>query len=58
MNDALAKDGAYNSLVQKRVTMLADLRNKAAHGKVSEFSEDDVRDMLAQVRSFMEKHFS
>jgi hypothetical protein len=58
MNDALAKDGAYNSLVQKRVTTLADLRNKAAHGKFSEFSEDDVKDMLAQVRSFMEKHFS
>ena len=38
MNDALAKDGAYNSLVQKRVTALADLRNKAAHGKFSEFS--------------------
>jgi len=58
MNTALAKDGAYNSLVQKRVTMLADLRNKAAHGKFSEFSEDDVKDMLAQVRSFMENHFS
>lgn len=58
MNDALAKDGAYNSLVQKKVTMLADLRNKAAHGKYSEFSEEDVKDMLAQVRSFMEKYFS
>jgi len=58
MNVALAKDGAYNSLVQKRVTMLADLRNKAAHGKFSEFNEDDVKDMLTQVRSFMETHFS
>jgi hypothetical protein len=58
MNVALAKDGAYNSLVQKRITMLADLRNKAAHGKFSEFSEDDVNNMLSQVRSFMENHFS
>jgi len=57
MNVDLAKDGAYNSLVQKRVTMLADLRNKAAHGKFSEFSEADVKDMLAQIRSFMENHF-
>jgi len=58
MNVALAKDGAYSSLVQKRITALADLRNKAAHGKWSEFSKDEVKDMLAQVRSFMEAHFS
>lgn len=58
MNVALAKDGAYSSLVQKRITALADLRNKAAHGKWSEFSKEDVKDMLAQVRLFMEQHFS
>ena len=58
MNVALAKDGAYSSLVQKRITMLADIRNKASHGKWSEISEDDVKDMLTQVRSFMEKNFS
>ena len=58
MNVALAKDGAYSSLVQKKITMLADLRNKAAHGKWTEFTKDEVKDMLAQVRSFMEAHFS
>jgi hypothetical protein len=58
MNVALAKDGAYSSLVQKRITALADLRNKAAHGKWTDFSKDDVKDMLAQIRLFMEQHFS
>ena len=32
MNAALAKSGAYNKLTQKRVTALADIRNRAAHG--------------------------
>jgi hypothetical protein len=58
MNTELAKAGVYNTLVQKRVTALADLRNKAAHGKWSEFSKDDVKNMLTQVRSFMGEYFS
>ena len=33
MNVNLAKQGVYNKLTQKRVTMLADIRNKAAHGE-------------------------
>jgi hypothetical protein len=33
MNADLAKAGAYNLLTQKQITALADLRNKAAHGK-------------------------
>jgi hypothetical protein len=40
MNADLAKQGVYNQLVQKRITMLADIRNKAAHGNWSEFSKD------------------
>jgi uncharacterized protein (UPF0332 family) len=58
MNVALAKDGAYTLLTQKKITVLADLRNKAAHGKFSEVEENDVKDMLSQVRAFMETHFS
>lgn len=33
MNADLARAGVYSKLVQKRVTALADLRNKAAHGQ-------------------------
>jgi hypothetical protein len=58
MNADLAKAQVYTVLVQKKVTALADLRNKAAHGKWTEFTEQDVREMLPQVRSFMETHFS
>jgi hypothetical protein len=58
MNAELAKSGAYNTLVQKRVTMLADIRNKAAHGQLSEFSVSDVNDMLQQVREFVTNYLT
>jgi hypothetical protein len=53
MNAELAKKGVYNTLVQKRVTWIADIRNKAAHGQWSEFSAADVENMLRQVRDFV-----
>lgn len=58
MNSELAKKGVYNTLVQKRVTALADLRNKAAHGKWSEFSSKDVQSMLQQTRDFVTDYLS
>jgi len=53
MNSDLAKAGVYSKLVQKKITTLADLRNKAAHGQWDEFDAEDVEEMLAQVRRFM-----
>lgn len=58
MNAELAKSGLYSTLIQKRVTALADIRNKAAHGKWNDFAKEDVNQMLSQVRSFMEEYFS
>jgi HEPN domain len=58
MNADLAKSGVYNVLIQKKITALADIRNKAAHGKWNEFAESDVEQMIVQVRSFMEDNFS
>ena len=58
MNVELAKAGIYNTLWQKKITALADLRNKAAHGKWTEFTEKDVEDMIRDVRRFMEDYFS
>jgi len=52
MNIELAKAGIYNALWQKKITALADLRNKAAHGKWTEFTEKDVEDMIRGVRRF------
>jgi len=58
MNSDLARAGVYSKLVQKRITTLADLRNKAAHGQWTEFSPEDVQEMLIQVRRFMSEHIS
>jgi hypothetical protein len=57
MNIALVKAGVYDTLLQKRITTLADIRNKAAHGKWDEFDEKDVEYMIDQVRLFMENCF-
>lgn len=53
MNAELAKKAVYNTLAQKRITWLADIRNKAAHAQWSEFSLQDVENMLAEVRRFV-----
>jgi hypothetical protein len=57
MNVELAKAGIYNKLWQKKITALADLRNKAAHN-LGGFTKDDVEDMIRDVRRFMEDYFS
>ena len=57
MNTELVKKNVYNGLVQKKITALADIRNKAAHGKWNEFNEADVADLIKQVNDFMADHF-
>ena len=49
MNEDLAKAGQYNSLVQKRITALAAIRNSAAHGKAADFDDKDVESMIEEV---------
>ena len=56
LNADLAKAGAYNKLIQKRITALADIRNNADHGRFDEFTKDDVADMVAWVRKFTADH--
>lgn len=58
MNAEATKKGVYSKLMQKRVTVLADIRNKAAHGEWDKFTKADVEDMLRGVRQFMETHFA
>lgn len=58
INVELARAGIYSKLVQKKITALADLRNKAAHGEWTEFTPKDVEDMIRAVRRFMEDYFS
>lgn len=56
MNADLVKAGVYNTLVQKRITALAGVRNSAAHGKPNEFTADDVADMIEYVERFATDH--
>jgi hypothetical protein len=53
MNADLAKAGAYNTMVQKQVTWLADIGNKAAHGDMAGFKDTDASDMIAQTERFV-----
>jgi hypothetical protein len=55
LNAELAKVGKYSKLDQKQVTAWLDLRNKAAHGKYSEYSDQQVALMLAGVRDFVSR---
>ena len=54
MNADLVKAGAYNVLVQKKITALAAIRNSAAHGNTTEFKFEDVSVMLAEVERLLE----
>jgi hypothetical protein len=56
MNVELCKAGAYNIAKQKQITAWADLRNKAAHGEWSAYTEPDVRDLLGGVQRFIADH--
>ena len=53
MNTDLCKLGIYNVAKQKQITAWADLRNKAAHGDWSAYTDPDVRDMLSGVQRFI-----
>lgn len=53
LNADLAGAGVYSKLDQKSVTAWLDLRNKAAHGKYSEYTKDQVALMLQGIRHFL-----
>jgi hypothetical protein len=56
MNSELAKAKEYGVLEQKQVTVWADIRNSAAHGKWSEYKAADVEAMLRDVPRFLIDH--
>lgn len=58
MNADLAKSGQYNSLVQKRITALAAIRNSAAHGNSVEFNDRDVQSMIEEVQRLVSEWLS
>lgn len=53
LNADLVKAGVYGVLEQKNVTAWLDLRNRAAHGKYSEYSQEQVELMYQGVLNFI-----
>lgn len=56
LNAELARDGAYNRLIQKEITAKADIRNNADHAKFDQFGKEDVAEMVKWVRRFASEH--
>jgi hypothetical protein len=56
MNAELAKAQAINKLDQKSITAWLDLRNKAAHGKFSEYTQEQVKLMVQGIRDFIARN--
>lgn len=55
LNSELATATLYNKLDQKSVTSWLDLRNKAAHGKYSDYSKEQVDIMYQGVTNFISR---
>jgi len=53
MNTDLAKGSIYSSAYQKQVTAWLDIRNSAAHGHYSKYSEQEIKLMLDGIRQFI-----
>jgi hypothetical protein len=56
LNSELTGAGVYSKLDQKNVIAWLDLRNKAAHGKYTEYTEGQVTLMLQAVRDFVSRN--
>jgi len=53
LNSELKNANVYNALQYKQILTLAHIRNKAAHGEVEEFNENDVQNMIRDIESFL-----
>jgi len=53
MSADLSKSKVYNLLDHKNITAWLDLRNKAAHGQYTEYTQDQVELALQGIRDFI-----
>ena len=56
LNADLANASVYSKLDLKSVTSWLDLRNKAAHGKYSQYTKEQVQLMIQSVQDFMSRN--
>lgn len=55
INADLAKVAVYSVLDQKSITAFLDLRNKAAHGKYSEYTKEQVETLISGIADFIKR---
>jgi len=53
LNQNCAQAGVYNALMQKRIQVWTEIRNRADHGHFGEYADNDVREMVSGVRGFL-----
>lgn len=56
MNADLAGQNVYSKLDQKSITGWLDLRNKAAHGKYTEYGKEQVELLIQSIRDFITRN--
>lgn len=56
LNSDLVKANVYGLIDQKNVTAWLDLRNKAAHGKYEEYSQEQVKLLIASIQDFITRN--
>lgn len=55
LNADLAKAAIYGVLDQKAIVANLDLRNKAAHGRYTEYNKDQVTNLIAGIEDFIKR---
>ena len=53
---SIAKVQVYNKLAEKSNTAWIHLRNDAAHGRYSEYDDNDVLSMVIGIRDFISRY--
>lgn len=53
LNQKCADAGLYNRLVQRKIQVWIDVRNRADHAEFHQYTTADVADMLRGVRDFL-----
>jgi len=56
LRDKCAQDGVITSIIRQQITAWTTLRNAADHGKFQDYVAEEVRLMIAGVRSFLGSH--
>ncbi|HZU04335.1 MAG TPA: hypothetical protein VFB73_00010 [Chloroflexota bacterium] len=56
LNLKLRRKPVYNQVVARQVDVWADIRNYADHGRFQEFTERQVKEMLAGVRNYLAQY--